>query len=214
MWWWKRATRGSGTRERKKEEEKKKREERVDPREYNTRLSVVSINLGKGKFANYNKILASTPPGIPASGFRDRFSRFGRGIATKLNSNVTRLIHVFGKQDPAAGVHCRPVANRRKAGKPRETMLELRRIRGARASLIPEFINYTVHAEDIYYVGYKLQLRLPYKRNGGRATSLPLPPSIHLSLSLSAGREKVHRTGADGNKEGRLIIRGGLVTFK
>lgn len=121
---------------------------------------------------------------------------------------------MFGKQDPAAGVHCRPVANRRKAGKPRETMLELRRIRGARASLIPEFINYTVHAEDIYYVGYKLQLRLPYKRNGGRATSLPLPPSIHLSLSLSAGREKVHRTGADGNKEGRLIIRGGLVTFK
>lgn len=123
---------------------------------------------------------------------------------------------MFGKQDPAAGVHCRPVANRRKAGKPRETMLELRRIRGARASLIPEFINYTVHAEDIYYVGYKLQLRLPYKRNGGRATSLPPSPSIYPSipLSLSAGREKVHRTGADGNKEGRLIIRGGLVTFK
>lgn len=55
-------------------------------------------------------------------------------------------------------------------------MLELRRIRGARASLIPEFINYTVHAEHIYYVGYKLQLRLPYKRNGGRATSLSLSP--------------------------------------
>lgn len=36
--------------------------------------------------------------------------------------------------------------------------------RAGRASLIPEFINYTVHAEDIYYVGYKLQLRLPYKR--------------------------------------------------
>lgn len=48
MWWWKRATRGSGTRERKKEEEKKKREERVDPREYNTRFSVVLLTLGRG----------------------------------------------------------------------------------------------------------------------------------------------------------------------
>lgn len=48
VWWWKRATRGSGTRERKKEEEKKKREERVDPREYNTRFSVVLLTLGRG----------------------------------------------------------------------------------------------------------------------------------------------------------------------
>ena len=69
-------------------------------------------------------------------------------------------------------------------------MLELRRIRGARASLIPEFINYTVHAEDIYYVGYKLQLRLPYKRNGGRATSLPPSPSIYPSIPLSLCRER------------------------
>lgn len=181
------------------------------------RLSGIPIDLGEGKFANYNKILGAPLPNscFRIVGFRDRFS--GGGIATKLDSNVTRLIHVFGKQDPAAGVHCRPVANRRKAGKLRETMLELRRIRGARASLIPEFINYTVHAEDIYYVGYKLQLRLPYKRNGGRASPpLSLSLSLYLSicLSLSPGREKVHRTGADGNKEGRLIIRGGLVTFK
>lgn len=150
------------------------------------RLSGIPIDLGEGKFANYNKILGAP---LPNSGLLDFAidSREG-GIATKLNSNVTRLIHVFGKQDPAAGIHCRPVANRRKAGKLRETMLELRRIRGARASLIPEFINYTVHAEDIYYVGYKLQLRLPYKRNGGRASlpplslSLSIYPSIYLSL--------------------------------
>lgn len=52
-----------------------------------------------------------------------------------------------------------------------------------------------VHAEDIYYVGYKLQLRLPYKRNGSRV------------LSRERSRREVHRQARmEIKKDGSLSV--------